>query len=412
MKTKLASAVIVAAQLIIAVSLCRSQVKTGDEIFVEKYLSLIQGKRVGIITNQSGVLPNGKHIVDVLANTPGVNVVALFSPEHGIRGNASDGALVGDSFDKDTGIPVHSLYGRTVKPTSEMLKGIDVLIYDIQDVGVRFYTFISTLDLTMEAAAENHVKYIVLDRPDMERADLVDGPVLDDSLRSFVGIQPIPSLYGMTPGEFATMLNDEFMLKDSAKTDLTVIKMENYKRAMWFDESGLKWITPSPNLRNLEAVEIYPGDVLIEGTNVSEGRGTDNPFENVGAPYIDSKKLVALLDSVNLAGVKFEPIDFTPQSLPWALEPKYDSVLCHGVKITVIDRNEFKPVECGVTLIWALHKLFPDEFKFRDAGFDRLSGERDVRLDILEGKNPQEIFSRWDAGLKKFERVREKYLLY
>ncbi len=390
----------------------QGQVKPGDQVFVDKYLNLIDGKRVGLITNQSGELPDGQHIADVLSRTPGVKLVALFGPEHGIRGNAPDGGTVSNSFDAKTGVTVYSLYGKTVKPTPAMLKGIDVLIYDIQDVGTRFYTFISTLDLCLEAAAENQIKFIVLDRPDMLKPDLVDGPVLVDSLRSFVGIQPITSVYGMTPGEFATMINDAGMLKGGVKADLTVIKMDNYRRKMWYDETGMKWTTPSPNLPDMESVEVYPGNVLFEGTNVSEGRGTDHPFEIIGAPFIDSGRLVALLVQQHLSGVEFEPIDFTPHPFPWATDPKYNGQLCHGVKIAVTDRDSFKPVEMGVFLIWAIHNLYPEEFKFHDKGFDRLAGTPGIRLSLEAGKTPQQIIGSWQEGERKFERLREKFLLY
>jgi uncharacterized protein YbbC (DUF1343 family) len=398
--------------LVAPTSYCQKKVITGDEIFIEKYLSLIKGKNVGIITNQSGILQNGKYIIDLLADLPDVKVVAIFAPEHGIRGETSAGKTVSDSIDEKTGIPIFSLYGKTTKPTTEMLKGIDVLIYDIQDVGARFYTYMSTLDLTMEAAAENGIKYIVLDRPDMLRADLVDGPVLEDSLRSFVGIQPIPSVYGMTPGEFASMINDERMLEGGAKADLTVIKMRQYTRDIWYDQTALKWITPSPNLPDMNSVIVYPGNVLIEGTNVSEGRGTNHPFANIGAPFIDSRKLIDLLDQQHIAGVRFYPIEFTPKPYPWAAKPKYNGELCHGVKITVANRNVFRPVEMGVTLVWAIHELYPNDFRFDNTDFDRLCGTRKVRLQIIAGNSPKDIFVEWYNGINEFQKVRKKYLLY
>ncbi len=390
----------------------QSRVKTGAEVLIEKDLSLIKGKRVGIITNQSGTLQDGRYIADVLSEVPGVKAVALFGPEHGIRGIAADGKPISNSVDKKTGIRVYSLFGKAYKPTAGMLKGIDVLIYDIQDVGVRFYTFISTLDLTLEAAAENHIQYFVLDKPDMLRSDMIDGPVLVDSLRSFVGIQPIPSVYGMTPGEFATMINDGHMLNGGVKADLRVIKMENYKRRMWYDQTGLKWFKPSPNLSDMNAVEVYPGNVLFEATNVSEGRGTDHPFENIGAPFIDGKKLAALMNAQHIPGVKYEPIEFTPHPYPWASKPKYDGVLCHGVKITVTDRDAYKPVEAGVYLVWAIKKLAPRHFKIMAARFDERAGTPDVRLELEAGKLPKEIVSGWAKQLKKFGNVRTKYLLY
>ncbi|OYV88137.1 MAG: hypothetical protein B7Z63_01185 [Ignavibacteriae bacterium 37-53-5] len=390
----------------------RERVKAGDEVFLEKHLNLIRGKSIGIITNQSGELQDGRHIVDVLAHVPGVKLVALFAPEHGIRGKASAGEDISSGIDKQTGVPVYSLYGKTKKPTPQMLKGIDILIYDIQDVGTRFYTFISTLDYCLEAAAENHIKFIVLDKPDMLRADLVDGPMLVDSLRSFIGIQPIPSVYGMTPGELATMMNDDGMLKGGVKADLTVIRMENYRRNMWYDETGLKWIVPSPNLPDMNAVEVYPGNVLLEATNVSEGRGTEHPFEIIGAPYIDSEKLISLLDKQKLSGVTFQPADFTPRALPAAGEPKYLGELCHGVKVVVTGRNSLKPVEMGVTLVWAIRKLYPQEFKFIPSYFDRLAGTSSMRSMLEDGKTPLEIFASWRKDNKRFEILRKKYLLY
>ena len=388
------------------------RVRTGDEVLVQKYLSLIKGKTIGLITNQSGRLSDGRDVIDVLDKVPGVKLVALFSPEHGIRGQASAGEKVSSNVDEKTGVPIYSLYGKTDKPTPEMLKGIDVLLYDIQDVGTRFYTFISTLDLSLEAAAENHIEFVVLDRPDMMRANLVDGPLLLDSLRSFIGIQPITSVYGMTPGEFATMINDAHMLKDGVKADLKVVKMENYRRSMWYDQTGLNWVTPSPNLPDMNAVEVYGGNVLFEATNVSEGRGTEHPFETIGAPFINSRQLVDLLNEQHVPGVRYEPVDFTPRSFPWAVKPKYEGEVCHGVKIIVAERNVFKPVEAGVTLVWAIHKLYPDSFKMHGRGFDLRAGTPEVRTMIDKGKTPREIISAWQPGLRKFEKFREKYLLY
>ncbi len=388
------------------------RVKAGDEVFIEKDLHLIQGKSIGIITNQSGVLQGGRHIVDVLAHVPGVKLAALFAPEHGIRGKASAGESVSGGIDKETGVPVYSLYGETRKPTPQMLKGIDVLIYDIQDVGARFYTFISTLDYCLEAAAENHIPLIVLDKPDMLRADLVDGPVLVDSLKSFIGVQPIPSVYGMTPGELATMINNAGMLKGGVRAALAVVKMENYRRDMWYDETGLKWITPSPNLPDMNAVEVYPGNVLLEATNVSEGRGTAHPFETIGAPYINSGKLLSLLKSQHLSGVTFEPVEFTPRSLPWADKPKYQGKLCRGIKIVVTRRDDFRPVETGVTIVWAIRRLYPEKFKFIPSYFDKLAGTPFVRSMLEEGKTPAEVFASWKGEIERFETLRQKYLLY
>ncbi len=398
--------------VLVASSIAKNGVTTGDEVFVEQYLGVIKGKTVGIITNQSGVLPDGRNIVDVLANIPGVKVTALFSPEHGIRGESSAGATVSNSVDSKTGIPIYSLYGKNKKPTAEMLKGIDVLIYDIQDVGARCYTFISTLDLTLEAAAENNIKYVVLDRPDMLRADMVDGPVLVDSEKSFVGIQPITSVYGLTAGELATMINNSGWLAAGKKVDLTVIKMKGYNRSMWYDRTGLKWITPSPNLPDMQSVEVYPGCVLIEATNISEGRGTDNPFEYIGAPFIDGRKLAGLLNAEHLGGVKFKAINFSPRTLPWAASPKWKDRVCHGVHVMVTDRNVFRPVEMGISLLWAIKKLYPDSLRMRNAAFDRLTGTPEVRALLETGARPGQIISSWQDGTHLFNNAREKFFLY
>ncbi len=400
---------------VLALSIAASaqdRVKTGDEVFVEKYLGLIKGKSIGIITNHSGLLPDGRHIADVIARVPGVKLVALFGPEHGIRGKVPDGETVSNSIDRKTGVQVYSLYGNVRQPTTKMLTGIDVLIYDIQDVGVRFYTFISTMQLTMEAAALNHIKYIVLDRPDMLRADMVEGPVLADSLRSFVGMQPIPSVYGMTPGEYAIMINEAHMLDGGVKADLEVIRMENYRRDMWYDETGLKWVNPSPNIPDMNSVEVYPGTVLIEATNVSEGRGTDHPFENIGAPYINGDSLAGLMNEQHLPGVTFKRVDFTPRALPWVTDPKYKGKLCHGVKITVTDRDKFKPVGMGICLLWAIRHLSPREFQIRADDFDRLAGVPAVRNLLESGATPAEIISKWSKGTEEFRKTRDKYLLY
>ncbi len=405
--------IIPAAILAISISVfAQDRVRTGDEVLLQNDLGILKGKRVGLITNQSGIMQNGTHIADALSMNHDFSLVALFGPEHGIRGKASDGTAVPDSIDPRTGVHVYSLYGKNVKPTAEMLSGIDVLVYDLQDVGVRFYTYISTLDLCMEAAAEHNIKFVVLDKPDMVRSDFIDGPVLDDSLKSFVGIQPLPSVYGMTPGELATMMNEEHLLKNGVKADLTVIKMQNYRHEMWYDQTGLKWIDPSPNLPDMQSVEVYPGCVLLEATNVSEGRGTPHPFRWIGAPFIDSEKLIGLLNARNLPGVRFDPIEFTPDSLPWAKDPKFVSRLCHGVDIVVTDRDIFRPVEMGVTLIWALHELYPGEFKVRVSGFDRLSGDASIWIMIESGKDPGSIISSWKNNLQKFETERSKYQLY
>jgi uncharacterized protein YbbC (DUF1343 family) len=401
---------------LIAIALAFSQqsrVKIGAEILIEKHLDLIKGKKIGIVTNHTGILPDGRHIVDVLNEIEGVKIVALFGPEHGIRGEVPDGKSISHGVDAKTGIPVFSLYGEVKKPTEEMLKDIDVLIFDIQDVGARFYTYISTMSYCMEACAEMGKKFIVLDRPNPIRGVYVDGPILEPRFKSFVGLHPIPVAHGMTVGELAKMFNDEGWLKNAVKADLTVVKMENYSRKMWFDQTGLPWVKPSPNMMTLKTAIVYTATCFIEGTNVSEGRGTQHPFEWIGAPWIDGEKLAKELNYYKLPGVKFEPISFTPTDIEKVtVDPKYEGEKCGGVYLNVYDREKFEPVKVGVYILYALKKLYPDKFKWRTAGQDRLWGTDKVRLMIDEGKKPDEIIKTWEDDVKKFLSIRQKYLLY
>jgi uncharacterized protein YbbC (DUF1343 family) len=401
---------------LIAIALAFSQqsrVKIGAEILIEKHLDLIKGKKIGIVTNHTGILPDGRHIVDVLNEIEGVKIVALFGPEHGIRGEVPDGKSISHGVDAKTGIPVFSLYGDVKKPTEEMLKDIDVLIFDIQDVGARFYTYISTMSYCMEACAEMGKKFIVLDRPNPIRGVYVDGPILEPRFKSFVGLHPIPVAHGMTVGELAKMFNDEGWLENAVKADLTVVKMENYSRKMWFDQTGLPWVKPSPNMMTLKTAIVYTATCFIEGTNVSEGRGTQHPFEWIGAPWIDGEKLAKELNYYKLPGVKFEPISFTPTDIEKVtVDPKYEGEKCGGVYLNVYDREKFEPVKVGVYILYALKKLYPDKFKWRTAGQDRLWGTDKVRLMIDEGKKPDEIIKTWEDDVKKFLSIRQKYLLY
>jgi uncharacterized protein YbbC (DUF1343 family) len=401
---------------LIAIALAFSQqsrVKIGAEILIEKHLDLIKGKKIGIVTNHTGILPDGRHIVDVLNEIEGVKIVALFGPEHGIRGGVPDGKSISHGVDAKTGIPVFSLYGEVKKPTEEMLKDIDVLIFDIQDVGARFYTYISTMSYCMEACAEMGKKFIVLDRPNPIRGVYVDGPILEPRFKSFVGLHPIPVAHGMTVGELAKMFNDEGWLENAVKADLTVVKMENYSRKMWFDQTGLPWVKPSPNMMTLKTAIVYTAACFIEGTNVSEGRGTQHPFEWIGAPWIDGEKLAKELNYYKLPGVKFEPISFTPTDIEKVtIDPKYEGEKCGGVYLNVYDREKFEPVKVGVYILYALKKLYPDKFKWRTAGQDRLWGTDKVRLMIDERKKPDEIIKTWEDDVKKFLSIRQKYLLY
>jgi uncharacterized protein YbbC (DUF1343 family) len=387
--------------------------KVGAEALLEKYFDLIKGKRIGLVTNHSALLSNGKHLVDALFERKDVQLVALFGPEHGIRGDAPDGKSIQHGTDTKTGIPVYSLYGKINKPTAEMLKGVEVLLFDIQDIGARFYTYSTTLILAMEAAAEHNMPYLVLDRPNPIRGIWVEGPIREEALKSFVGWLPVPVAHGLTAGELATMANDEGYLANGVKADLTVIKMEGWKREKWYDETGLQWIKPSPNMATMRTAVVYPGTCFIEGTNVSEGRGTEKPFEYLGAPWISAEKLADELSVYHLPGVRFEPVAFTPKDiLNVTIDPKYENELCQGLYVNVTDRNVFAPVETGIYILYALQKLFPDYFQIRNERLDRLVGVAYVREMLQAGKRPDEIIARWQDDLERFRERREKFLLY
>jgi uncharacterized protein YbbC (DUF1343 family) len=396
----------------------QAHVKVGAEVLIERELGLLKGKRVGVITNHTGRLPDGTHIVDALL-ARGIRVTALFGPEHGIRGDAPDGESVSHGTDARTGIAVYSLYGKIVKPTPEMLADVDVLLYDIQDVGVRFYTYISTMALSMEAAAEQGKEFILLDRPNPIRGIDWDGPIRDDSLASFVSLNPIPVSYGMTLGELAAMVNGEGWLSNGVKAKLTVIPLEGWRRTMWFDKTGLPFVKPSPNLTTLDAVMLYPGVCFIEGTNVSEGRGTERPFEQIGAPWIDSKKLADYLNGRHIPGVKFAPLTYTPVDIArMTADPKYEGKECRGIAIKITNRERLHPVRMGIEILCALKKLFPGDFSWRESRsggspyIDKLTGSQLVRTMIDAGKAPEEIYLLFDAAKEKFGSARAKYLRY
>lgn len=391
----------------------KANVIPGADILLSERINLIKGKKLGIVTNHSALLLSGQHLVDSLFHRKDLEVKALFGPEHGIRGDAPDGISVTNNNDTKTGLPVFSLYGKTNKPTKEMLNGIDVLVFDIQDVGARFYTFISTLFYTLQAGAENNIPVIVLDRPNPIGGIRTDGPIRKEELASFVGIAPIPIQYGMTIGELAEYFNGSGLLGKGLKADLNVVKMKNWKRSQFYDETGLEWVKPSPNIPDLETAEVYPGMCLIEGTNISEGRGTQSPFLTAGAPFINSLELINELKSKRVNGISIEAADFTPVEIKnMASKPKFENQLCHGVKIKITDRKAFSAVEFGVKLLCALKKLYPADFKFRENAFDRLSGDKTIREKIASGKGAARIISAWQKELKNFQKIRNQFLLY
>ncbi len=374
----------------------------GLEVLLTEQVSLVQGKRVGLITNQCGVDRRMRHVVDLLPKVPGVKVTALFALEHGVRGMVQAGGSVVDTTDPRSGIPVFSLYGQTRRPTPEMLKNVDVLVYDIQDVGARFYTFISSLGECMEAAADHGIPFVVLDRPNPLADLLIEGPILDVArFRSFVGAYAIPIRYGWTPGELAGFVRDG--IKKDLK--LTVVKMKNYKRSLWYDETGLQWIAPSPNIPSPASAIVYPGMCLFEGTNLSEGRGTTQPFELIGAPWLDSYQVVDDLTALQLPGVLFRPASFTPTF------SKYQGEGCQGIQVHVSDRRRFEPVRAALHMLAAIKKSHPSQFQWRDS-IDRLSGTDAVRKAIDAGTPVDRILASWRPELDKFNATRKRYLLY
>lgn len=387
--------------LVLAAVPAFGQTVAGLEVLLTEQQALVAGKRVGLITNHTGVDRQMNHAIDLIRKAPGARLTALFAPEHGIRGLVQAGGKVADTVDERSGVKVYSLYGAVRRPTPEMLAEVDVLVYDIQDVGARFYTFISTMGEGMDAAAEKGIPFIVLDRPN-PLADLrVEGRMMDMSYKSFVGAYPIPARFGMTPGELAGFYRDRM----EKKVDLKVVKMRNWKRSTWYDQTGLAWIPPSPNIPTLTAAIVYPGTCLIEGTNVSEGRGTTTPFEIIGAPWIDGYKLADELRKANLPGILFRPAGFTPTF------SKYQGEVCQGVQLHVVDRDRFEPVRTALHLLKALKQLWPDKFQWRSS-LDRLSGSDDVRLALERGDTPEQIVESWSAALKEYEEVRRGYFLY
>jgi uncharacterized protein YbbC (DUF1343 family) len=392
-------------------------IKTGAEILVAERPELLRGKNIGIITNHTAIVrksrPCHDHLLDVLCEQNDLSIMALFSPEHGIRGDIPPGQHVEHTIDLKTGIPIYSLYGEWKKPTPDMLNEIDLLIYDIQDVGVRFYTFISTLFYTMEAAAELGIPYLVLDRPNMLSNAVIDGPVLDNELTSFVGFKPIPVVYGLTPGELARMVNGEGWLRDSLQVMLDTIPVANYSRCLWYDETGMPWINPSPNLRSMEAVVVYPGIALLEGTNISEGRGTELPFLNIGAPFIAGAVLEKALMDMNIEGVRFEATTFIPMPSGQPKGgPKHSNKPCAGVQITVTERSVLKPVELGIHIICTLRDLYPNTLRFREIWFDRLIGSSVVRESIQKGMSSRDIIRDWQPQLTEYTKRSRRYYLY
>jgi uncharacterized protein YbbC (DUF1343 family) len=385
----------------------------AERLFTPEFLPHIEHKRVGLVTNHTGLLPDGRHIVDMLHSDPDVHLTTLFGPEHGIRGD--EDSHVADGADAKTGLPVISLYGKVRKPTAEMLQNVDVLVFDIQDIGARFYTYIATMKHVLDAAAENNIPYIVLDRPNAIGGKYIDGPVGNHAMEPVSGIGHLPVVHGMTVGELALMFNEGRVQRQLSPATLTVVPMQNYTRKQWYDETGLPWIKPSPNMLTLTTATVYPANCLLEGTNISEARGTLHPFERIGAPWMNGEKLSQQLNSYKLPGVTFQPVNYVPDSIVDGIQiypPKFLGQECQGTKLVVTDRNAFKSAQAGVYILHALHTLYPDKLEWREARMDRLLGTSNVREQLLEGKLPQDIVQQWDDELAYFKGVRKDFLLY
>ena len=383
------------------------EVKTGLDVLEERNFDLLKvpgiaRPRVGLITNQTGVDSQGRRTIDVLAQAQQVRLVAIFSPEHGVQGTA-DSTSAANEKDSATGVPVYSVYGETDaqrRPTAEQLKSVDLLVYDIQDAGVRFYTYETTLGYFLEAASKANKPFVVLDRPNPLNGAYVQGPVSDGLLESFTNYTSEPIRHGMTIGELAKMFNSERKID----ANLTVVPMRGWMRGDWFDSTGVEWVNPSPNLRSLRAATLYPGVELLQFTNVSVGRGTDTPFEWIGAPWIKPKQLAAYLNARLISGVRFVPVEFTPTAATNA------GKLCGGVQIIVVNREIVDAPEMGIEMISAIHKLYPTEFDVSKV--NTLLANQAAFQQLQAGVDPRRIAEDWRDGVEKFMQVRSKYLIY
>ena len=425
----------------------RPPVKPGVEVLFAKHLDLIRGKRVGLITNPTGVDHSLDSIVGLFRAHPDVKLVALYGPEHGVRGNAQAGQFVPFYFDDDYQLPVFSLYGQTEKPPPDMLTnideymrsfdtqspaavvgqasclstngqdaratnafhGIDVMVFDLQDVGTRVYTYIATMAFAMQACADAGIPIIVLDRPNPVNGIAMEGPILEyPKHSSFIGLYPIPLRHGMTVGELARLFNEKFVLADGhhKKANLTVVPMENWTRGEWFDETSLPWVMPSPNLPTLDSATVYPGQVLLEGTDLSEGRGTTKPFEIFGAPWIDGFTLAKELNALKLPGVKFREIWFTPTF------SKFSGQLCGGCQLHLTDRQAYRPVATALAILSVVKKIYGDKLEFHAKYFDRVLGTSSVREALERGEPVEKIVAGFQPGLDDFAKLRAPFLLY
>lgn len=381
--------------------------KLGLEVFLDKHLHLFKGKRIGLVSNLTGVNRNLVPTIDLFNKNPDILLTALYGPEHGIRGDAKEGEKVAAMRDPYTELPVFSLYGKTKKPTKEMLDLVDVIVFDLQDLGSRYYTYIYTMAYVMQACGEQGIPFVVLDRPNPIGGISIEGNLVEEEMKSFVGLFPIPNRHGLTIGELALLYKYEFGIA----CELTVIPMEGWSRDMYFDQTGLYWVPPSPNSTGLDMAVLYPGTCLIEGTNLSEGRGTTRPFEFVGAPFIDGYRLAKSYNQREIPGVIARPVSFIPTY------QKFQNIRCEGVQLHVLDRKKIYSLRAGLVLLEVVAVLFPEDFAFNDTPtdqktvFDLLAGTKELRDKILSGKT-EEFLETCETHSEMFRQQVRPYLLY
>lgn len=377
----------------------RPIVRTGLDVLTGQGYRLLKGRRVGLICNHSAVNSRGEHIVSLFRQQRVFHLLALFSPEHGLKGDVEK--RVASGVHPETRLKVYSLYGETLRPTEESLKGIDTLVFDIQDIGARFYTYISTMAMCMEEAAKHNIRFVVLDRPNPITGTRVGGPVLHKEYEGrFISYFPLPVMHGMTVGELARMFNREFGIR----CNLTVVKMRGWRRRMWFDETELPWINPSPNMRNVVAATLYPGFGIIERANISVGRGTIAPFELYGAPWMDGKRIAEEMNRIGLRGLQFSPAEFTPVRSTFAAER------CSGVRVVLTERDKLDCLRAGLTFVDAIYRLHGDSFQIERIG--PMIGDPTVADEIKAGVPVEKIIGDWQPRLRRFLKRRERYLLY
>lgn len=393
------------AALSLAAAPSAAQVVPGIEVWLTTDLGDLAGKRVGLITNHTGLTRAGESTIDVLQRDSRIKLVSLFAVEHGIRGTADAGARVETIKDDKTGLPVYSLYNSdgNYRPTIAQMRELDALAFDIQDIGTRYYTYIWNMIIAMEMAAELRKTFVIFDRPNPIGGDIVQGR--NRERRDHVGLMPVPMRHGMTPGEMATWANRAFKIG----ADLRVIKMQGYRRSMWYEQTGMPWLAPSPNMPSVESATHYPGTCLFEGTNISVGRGTPQAFQQIGAPWLNAEQIVATLNARRLAGVRFEAVRFTPQR---AGDNKFNGREINGIRLVTTDRKAYDPAKAAIHMLAEIQKLHADSLRFNVAHFDRLAGSKTVREQLLAGRSAVQITADWDAQAAAFRRERAPYLLY